>query len=360
MALYFNRLLGGFKNSTTKTIAYGAASFYAFYFSKDYVLNIITENNLDKNPADQIVLQEYDPGEDNRQKCYLITGPTSGLGKELVRQLSNTGKHKIYMLSRNMKKCEDMRLQYSNRKSDLYCVHCDLSSLESVRNCANEIKSKEKRIDGLVNNAGVLLDPKPATKDGIETHWSVNHLGHYLLTRLLIDELELGGRVLFATNLDARKAYDGIDYNLLDDKTGKNKKYAFYQSQLANQMMIKSLSTELKPRFITVNGVYPGAVLETDFRQNVVYNLEKGFGYFLFICKKDQAIKTMLHMLVSKDMIGTTGKQFWNMNEMAFSSGASHEKEEKLKLIDDYFCGLKSREEISKLIGINEDKETAS
>ena len=243
--------------------------------------------------------------------------------------------------------------------SDLYCVHCDLSSLESVRNCANEIKSKEKRIDGLVNNAGVLLDPKPATKDGIETHWSVNHLGHYLLTRLLIDELELGGRVLFATNLDARKAYDGIDYNLLDDKTGKNKKYAFYQSQLANQMMIKSLSTELKPRFITVNGVYPGAVLETDFRQNVVYNLEKGFGYFLFICKKDQAIKTMLHMLVSKDMIGTTGKQFWNMNEMAFSSGASHEKEEKLKLIDDYFCGLKSREEISKLIGINENKETA-
>lgn len=83
----------------------------------------------------------------------------------------------------------------------VYCRPCNLASFQSVRECAKLIQEKEDRIDGLVNNAGVMFAPKSVTEDGMEIHWSVNHLGHFLLTKLLENQLENGGRVLFMVNL---------------------------------------------------------------------------------------------------------------------------------------------------------------
>ena len=85
----------------------------------------------------------------------------------------------------------------------LYCTPCDLASFTSIRECANKIKEKEKRIDGLLNNAGVMYAPKSYSEDGIEIHWAVNHLGHYLLTKLLKDQL-MGGRVLYMIDMNYR------------------------------------------------------------------------------------------------------------------------------------------------------------
>ena len=85
----------------------------------------------------------------------------------------------------------------------IYCHPCDLANFSSIRECASEIKEKEKCIDGLLNNAGVMYAPKSVSQDGIEIHWAVNHLGHYLLTKLLKDQL-IGGRILYMINMDYR------------------------------------------------------------------------------------------------------------------------------------------------------------
>ena len=73
----------------------------------------------------------------------------------------------------------------------LLLLRCDLSSLRSVRDCANEINSKEGRIDVLINNAGVSFVPYSKTEDGLEIVISSNHFGHFLFTNLLLDKLKV-------------------------------------------------------------------------------------------------------------------------------------------------------------------------
>ena len=86
----------------------------------------------------------------------------------------------------------------------------------------------------------------------------VHDLGHYLLTRLLSDQLENGGRVIYMVNLDYRKARDGIKFEDINMQKEYDKNYAFYQSQLANVLIMRQLAKELESRLITINAVYPG------------------------------------------------------------------------------------------------------
>ena len=233
---------------------------------------------------------------------------------------------------------------------NIHCIQCDLSSLESVRECAKQVKEKEKRIDGLLNNAGVLLDPKEFTKDGIETHWSVNHLGHYLLTRLLEDELENGGRVVFMVNLDYRKAKNGINYDFISSGKEIDRDYAFYQSQCANVMMMQALAKELRSKFIAVNGVYPG-VIQTSFYRNANASFDKWKTQLYFDTLHESTV-TQVHLLSDYNATGVTGKMFFQMKHMSIHDNAlkSDEELKKLMLVDDYWCGLKTKEEINKEI----------
>ena len=86
-----------------------------------------------------------------------------------------------------------------------FALRCDLSSLKSVKNCAEEINSKEARIDVLINNAGVAFIPYSKTEDGFETVIAANHFGHFLLTNLLIEKLKV--RFLFVTYYHLSKYY---------------------------------------------------------------------------------------------------------------------------------------------------------
>ena len=98
-----------------------------------------------------------------------------------------------------MDKCEEARYDVvrDSKNKYVYCRPCDLASFQSITKCAQNIS--EERIDGLLNNAGVMFAPRSFTADGIETHWAVNHLGHFLLTRLLSDRLKNGGRYTYRT-----------------------------------------------------------------------------------------------------------------------------------------------------------------
>ena len=130
----------------------------------------------------------------------------------------------------------------------VYCRKCDLASQNSIKEFVDEFKTKENKIDGLINNAGIYHAPRSISKDGIEIHFAVNHLGHFLLTSLLIDLIKNSGpgsRIVFLMNLDYRKGNLALkDINFKDRVY--NKSEAFYQSQLANMLLVKELARRYK------------------------------------------------------------------------------------------------------------------
>ena len=130
----------------------------------------------------------------------------------------------------------------------MYCRECDLASQKSIREFVEAFKKKESRIDALINNAGIYHAPRSVSMDGIEIHLAVNHIGHFLLTSLLTDMIKSsgpGGRIVFLMNLDYRKGNIVLeDLNFTDRVYSKSE--AFYQSQLANMLLVQELARRLK------------------------------------------------------------------------------------------------------------------
>lgn len=75
--------------------------------------------------------------------------------------------------------------------NNVYCKECDLANFDSIREFADRFKKKENRLDILINNAGVMRCPKKLTKQGIEMQLGTNHMGHFLLTNLLLDTMKV-------------------------------------------------------------------------------------------------------------------------------------------------------------------------
>ena len=261
------------------------------------------------------------------------------------------------MLCKDLESCETHRssivLESGNKY--VYCRPCDLASLKSVRNCAKLIQEKEDRIDGLVNNAGIMFAPRSYTEDGIESHWAVNHLGHFLLTRLLTPQLQNGGRVIFMVNLDYRKAREGIQFADINMQENYDKNYAFYQSQLANVLTVNGLAKELRPELITVNAVYPGIVHSTQIKRHMGVDKSKVVKYgalpfmSLATISPSEAASTILFLLLDRSVTADTGKMYTKMSEMAFvDKGLDMAAAEKVIAIGDYWTGLKSREDLIK------------
>jgi NAD(P)-dependent dehydrogenase (short-subunit alcohol dehydrogenase family) len=145
-------------------------------------------------------------------------------------------------------------------------MELDLASLDSVRAFAGAFLAKHGSLHGLVNNAGVMNTPAGRTKDGFETQFGTNHLGHFLLTELLLDALRKGApsRIVILSSCfhDRAMGRDGrIDF---EDLNFDGRKYdgwtAYAQSKLANLLHAKELSERLQGSGVTAVSVHPGWV----------------------------------------------------------------------------------------------------
>jgi NAD(P)-dependent dehydrogenase (short-subunit alcohol dehydrogenase family) len=195
-------------------------------------------------------------------KTIVITGATSGLGKEATKVLASKGAT-LVMAVRNTQKAEavakQIRSDFPSAKIDIRAL--DLGSLASVRSFARIILSEYDQIDVLINNAGVMMCPYSKTEDGFEIQMGVNHLGHFALTGLLMPLLmRTQGARIVATSSMAHKSGD-IDFDDINWETRKYKTTkAYSDSKLANLYFMYELVRKFKgdKNAPTVTTSHPG------------------------------------------------------------------------------------------------------
>ena len=190
-------------------------------------------------------------------KTVLITGANTGLGKETALELARR-RARVILACRSLDKGQQAADEIRSKVKDAEVVVkiLDLSSLGSVRKFASEILKEEGRLDVLVNNAGVYMDtPAPKTQDGFEMHFGVNHLGHFLLTNMLLNLLEksLPSRIVVVASSLAKRAcidFDNIHGEKSGDKAATPAKKdrmrgPYSQSKLANMLFAHELNKRL-------------------------------------------------------------------------------------------------------------------
>lgn len=167
-------------------------------------------------------------------------------------------------------------------------------------------------MDILINNAGVMAMPKALTKDGFEMQLGVNHLGHFLLTNLLLDILKTSApsRIIVLSSL-AHK-YGEINREDLNSEKSYNKYKAYSQSKLANILFVQELAKRLKNTYVTVNALHPG-IVKTDLGRYLVHSFLKKlidpFTYYFFKTARSGA-QTSIRLAVDPELENVSGEYF--------------------------------------------------
>jgi NAD(P)-dependent dehydrogenase (short-subunit alcohol dehydrogenase family) len=185
---------------------------------------------------------------DQSGRIAIVTGANTGLGYETARVLAGRGAHVVIAVRDVEKgKAAAAKIIGVSPRADIKVQPLDLSSLQSVRTAADELKAAYPRIDLLINNAGVMYpSPRQTTKDGFELQFGTNHLGHFALTGLVLDHLlpVAGSRVVVVASL-AHRIRAAIHFDDLQWEHGYDRVAAYGQAKLANLMFAYDLQRRL-------------------------------------------------------------------------------------------------------------------
>ncbi|MBY3619651.1 SDR family oxidoreductase [Acinetobacter sp. CUI P1] len=266
-----------------------------------------------------------------RGKIALVTGANSGMGLATTVELARKGA-KVIMVCRNRQRGEEA-LAAAKQKShseDIELMLCDLASLESIRSFAEEFTRKYPILDILINNAGVVTIKRQLTKDGFEMDLGVNHLGHFLLTNLLLEPLKAAeqGRIVVV----ASGAYKIGALHYEDPTLARrfNPAKAYARSKLANILFTKELAARLQGTRVTVNCVHPGAV-----GTNIGVNRETGFGKSIlkllsyFFLTPEQGADTAIYLAMEPELREVTGQYYYRRKNQELTPRAKNKQEAK-------------------------------
>ncbi len=258
-------------------------------------------------------------------KVCLVTGGTSGIGKATALELSRL-KASVIIVGRNKKRgkaaLEEIRSKSGNQNVDLMLA--DLSSQQSIRQLAQEFRSKCERLDVLINNAGVFMLRRFLTVDGIERTFAVNHLAPFLLTNLLLDLLKKSAPSRIVNVASATHYGKKVRFDDLQGEKHYSMFWAYGQSKLANILFSYSLARKLEGTGVAVNCLHPGFVRTNLGRDNgplFFFKLAT-----IFAVSPAKGAETVIYLTSSPEVSGVTGKYFEDKKEVR-SSDESYDEE---------------------------------
>ncbi|XP_046820174.1 retinol dehydrogenase 13-like [Vespa crabro] len=276
--------------------------------------------------------KKYEGKENLEGKVIIVTGANSGIGKETARAFAARNA-KVILACRNKDRCEQARKEIviETKNKLVYCRKCDLASQESIRTFVTRFKNENSQLDILVNNGGVMRCPKSYTKEGIEMQLGVNHMGHFLLTNLLLDVLKQSApsRIInVSSNAHLKGKLQVKDLNSMENYDPYE---AYAQSKLANILFTRELAKKLKGTQVTVNAVHPG-IVDTEITRHMTLFKNLWFKYFIkpfiwpFIKSPKQGAQTILHVALDPNLDNITGSYFSNNEIVNISEEAKDDK----------------------------------
>src|SRR6266481_2603208 len=199
------------------------------------------------------------PGQQGR--LAVVTGANTGLGFETAQVLAARGAS-VVLAVRDIEKGKQAaaRIAGTAPGADVMVQPLDLASLDSIRAAAGELRAQHPAIDLLINNAGVMFTPRRTTGDGFELQFATNHLGHFALTGLLLEQMlpVPGSRVVTVTSL-AHRIGARINFDELQSQRSYHRVAAYGQSKLANLMFTYELQRRLSGAGTTIAlAAHPG------------------------------------------------------------------------------------------------------
>ncbi|WP_304113909.1 SDR family NAD(P)-dependent oxidoreductase [Mycolicibacterium bacteremicum] len=197
---------------------------------------------------------------DQSGRTVIVTGANTGLGYETARVLAGRGAHVVIAVRDTAKgDAAANKIRSASPQAEVDVVALDLGSLASVRAAAEQLKSAHPRIDLLINNAGVMYPPKQTTADGFELQFGTNHLGHFALTGLLLENVLAAedSRVVTVASI-AHRNQAKIHFDDLQWERSYNRVAAYGQSKLANLMFAYELDRRLTGRDTISVAAHPG------------------------------------------------------------------------------------------------------
>ncbi|MED6114781.1 Short-chain dehydrogenase TIC 32, chloroplastic, variant 2 [Stylosanthes scabra] len=256
----------------------------------------------------------------------IVTGASSGLGLETTRVLALRGVH-VVMAVRNVesgtKVKETILKEIPSAKIDV--MELDLSSMASVRKFASDYISSGRPLNILINNAGVMATPLQLSPDNIELQFATNHLGHFLLTNLLLEtmkktvrECKREGRIVILSSEAHRFPYqEGIRFDKINDESVYNSYYAYGQSKLANILHAKELARRFKEEGveITANALHPGSIITNILRYHGYINAVANMVGKYFLKNVQQGAATQCYVALHPQVKGISGEYFMDSNK---------------------------------------------
>ena len=248
----------------------------------------------------------------------LITGGTSGIGRQTALELARQGSEVILTSrseARGLQAAEEIRNETGN--SRVSSVPLDLGSLDSVRAAAARIRSEVPSLDLLINNAGILRMKRMESADGFELNLAVNYLGHFLLTLLLLDRLKAAPNSRIVMIASDAHLKGRLDFNDLQFTQGYQWLKAYGASKLAVVAFTLTMARRLQGTGVTINALHPG-MTRTQIWPRETFG-ERLFSSLvgLFAIRDTAATAHVLHVATGHDVEGRSGVYFDRSRELA-------------------------------------------
>jgi hypothetical protein len=243
-------------------------------------------------------------------KTYLLTGSTSGVGRDAARRLGARGAT-VLVHGRDADAGRAVVREVADAGGNAAFLRADFASLEAVRDFAATVREEHGPLDALCNNAGLFTTRRRESDDGYELTFAVNHLAPFLLTHELAGHLAEGARVV-TTSSEAHRS-GSIDPDSIHRPSGLSGWSAYADSKLANVLFVRELARRL-PEGYTANCFHPGVIPGSGFSRGVPFPLSLGWKAIRFVPGMADTVedggRALAYLVASPEIVDVSGAYF--------------------------------------------------